>query len=153
MSSVLQQQLDAYGRSAERLQSAEHEAAMLCRDVEEHVAVGVALLKTLQDSVGRWQGRVRAGQQPFDLADARRYWEGYRTLNDQFRRLYDLARRIGELGYAVEGRVSLEEAMVETGLVVSVPIEKATAAEEAFGAGRGKPLAEVRDELRRRTGA
>jgi hypothetical protein len=111
------------------------------------------LYQALQQAVRRWNERAGRGGGAVDLEGARRFIAQYARLGEAFDHIAAAVRDAEQLGLPVEGTERFEEVRSELRALLNVPLERMVSAEEHFWAGRGRPLGEVRDELRRRAGA
>src|SRR5262245_20874102 len=72
--SPVQRQLEAYEESWQT----EHREAMVCRDLEDTLAVGTALYHLLQRAEGGWRDRVFRGAEEFASEDEQLFLRFYR---------------------------------------------------------------------------
>ena len=151
MGSLLASQIRSYVREASQAAAAwqaSHREAMACRDVEDLIAVGLALLETAEKSAAR----PLPPDTPPDRAAAirRDYWELGRDFDAHFDRIATLVGEVEQRGFRVEGADRLRDARGFLKAALSVTPEGLAEAEEDIRQGRVAPAAEVRDGIRRR---
>jgi hypothetical protein len=143
---VIERQIDAFRESV-----AEQERRSEPADVAGLVAVGLMMYDALQGLCHRFDREIAAGERRYELTAARAAWQEFVDLHELLRTVSRIASRAHREGQRFDGLDRLEQAVIECGLIASVPPDRADAAEGRNGPR--KTMAEVRDELRRRMGA
>ena len=84
---------------------------------------------------------------------ARQLEARYRVLQETFGRIASALAGVEAAGAAPEGADAFRAAKLELDLLCQLSVDRMLQADESLRQGRGRPMAEVRDELRRRLGA
>lgn len=141
-------QLESY-RDVAAAWRLDHQRAMACRDLEDWLDFGLALLDTIRRIDRRHRERVSAGRVAFRRADAEdvsRLYEIWYAPCDHLLGMIDVFE--GE-GYRVENAGRFRDACRASHIPGLEP-ETLQAAAEQFEQGGGRPVREVMDEIRRR---
>jgi hypothetical protein len=152
MSQFLSEQLDFLGKQAHsETWREEHDAAMICRDVEDAVAVAVQLKERI-DRMAECDPRLRPGK--WDEEAALSYVPWYQRWFEHAGPILATVKRLKRQGYVVVGT----DAFVRTYLsakMFAVDFDKTLAAIRRVESGQsdGKPLEEVMRELQGRADA
>lgn len=106
MATILRNQAETYARSVDALLVERHRGAMMCRNTEEAIRVGLALIDAFETLDAKWRAAVkRAGAQ--DVEVLRDTGEGLRQvsriLHDARPVLLKCVRAVEADGYAVDG--------------------------------------------------
>jgi hypothetical protein len=117
------------------------------------ISVGLQLVDAIGTSIKRWQGRIKAGQVKYQTADAQGYMDGYAELHRAFIQLEQAYESGDRSVVPLEEMTRLTDAKIELGTMLKISVSSMERAREQFRRGEGRPLQEVRDELRRRLGA
>lgn len=145
MASALQVQLEAYGNASWEF---DHQRAMQCRDLEDWLDFGLALLEAIRRIDRRFQERAREGTvaiRPEAAEEIHRLYESWYSPCEP------LLRKIGQVeaeGFDVENAEAFRAACRSAHLPGFEP-EHLQAAAEQFAQGRGRPLREVVDGILR----
>lgn len=118
--------------------------------IEELIDVSLEAMRTLQRRVSRWKDAVAAGRARADVQDSREFWDLYARHHRLLESLAPAIEEVQTAGFILPNADEFEQARIDAGLVVSVPLEEALAAEKNYQRGAGRTLAEVRDGLRGR---
>lgn len=147
MKDALRTQLESYRDAAWALN---HRRAMECRDLEDWLDFGLALLDAIRRIDRRHQERLRTkviALHKEAVEEVSRLYEIWYSSCDS------LLRSISQFeqdGFQVENAERFREACRGT-YIPGLEPEKLEAAARQFEAGRGRPLSEVMDGIRRRT--
>lgn len=147
MNHALRTQLESYRDVASAL---DHRRAMECRDLEDWLDFGLAVLDAIRRIDARYRERVEAKTIPLQKGAVE---EIYRLYEIWYASCDPLLRSITQLerdGYRVENAEKFREAC-RSSYIPGLEPEKLEAAARQFEAGRGRPLSEVMDGIRRRT--
>ena len=117
------------------------------------ISVGLQFVDAIGASIKRWQGRIKAGEVKYQTVDAQGYMDGYAALHQAFCQLEDTGVGTGESNIPTEEMTRLTDTRIELGTMLKISVSSMERAQEQFRRGEGRPLQEVRDELRRRLGA
>jgi hypothetical protein len=146
MTSALKHQIAAYAHSVTELIPDAGELGDL-------ISVGLQLVDAIGASIKRWQDRIKAGEVKFQTTDAQGYMDGYAELQRAFIHLEHLSKSGDKTVIPLEEMARLTDAKIELGTMLKISVSSMERAQEQFRRGEGRPLQEVRDELRRRLGA
>ena len=94
---------------------------------------------------------LKAGQKPDDV-DARAMYDIYAKWAEKAEANLQSAAAMEEKGWPVRGTVRLKEQLREAQVVLSIPVDRLLKAEQNARSGRGRPMGDVKDELRRHLG-
>ena len=152
---VLDRQIDSLDASAADAAAPARGAAGgdTCRETEDLLAVAVALFEHLKAGVRTWQASVKDWESDAWQDDARRLEGRYRKLQATFTRIDAALTRRESEGCLPPNANRFREAKLDLDLLCELSVDRMLKADESQHAGRGRPMAEVRDELRRRLGA
>lgn len=147
MTHLIHDQVHAYRDAWKR----EHNRAVERFDFVDYLDFGLSLLKLIRQIDQRYQERVRKGLISLD----KKTFEDIRLLyEDWFAPCESLLKRIDEFvreGFEIENAEEFRAAC-RSSHVPGLEPEKLNAADARFRAGKGRPLGEVMDEIRHRTG-
>jgi len=151
MSSVIDRQLAALTQSATEAASAD--AAAVTRDVEELTTMSLALYDGMRRSVRRWQESVMDWDSSAWLPQARQFEARYRKLHEIVGRIAPLLDATESRGIRLDNADAFRASKLDLDLLCQLSVDRMLRADEDFRQQRGRPMAEVRDELRGRLGA
>ena|SRR5687768_12987253 len=155
MPGVIDRQLESLSVSASEAPAklSERAPAAVTQEIEDLLALSVVLFERMKTGVERWQSSV-TDWAANDWVDQARILESrYRKLRETFERIeITLAEREAH-GIEPDGAGKFREAKRELDLLCQLSVDRMLKADKGFSEGRGRPMAEVRDELRRRLGA
>lgn len=146
MTTALRSQIAAYAHSVT-------EPITNPRELGDLISVGLQLVDGIGASIKRWQGRIKAGDVKYQTADAQGYMDGYAEVHRAFRHLEEVGGSGGDISLPLEEMARLTETKNQLGAMLKITVASMERAREQFKRGEGRPLQEVRDELRRRLGA
>lgn len=141
MSIVLRCQVEASERAAEALE-ASHSDAMLCRDIEDHIANLVELLTKLNHAVERWQSTPSP-----QVEQATEFESLYRRLERLYSRSPALIRAARQMGFDITGERKFVEAWRELRGITCFSMEEVAKGAEQVRRGEVRSLGEVMNEL------
>ena len=152
MSQFLSEQLDFFGKQAHgESWRDEHDLAMLCRDVEDAVAVALQLKERI-DRMAECDSRLQSGTWTEEAALSYVPW--YQRWHDHAGEVVASVKRLKKQGYAIVGtdRFMKEYLRAKT---FALGFKETLAAMADIKAGQfsGIPLEEAFRELQSRTGA
>ncbi len=135
--------------------SADHADAMACRDLEERLAYGLQLYQLVQDRYQADRARLLASGAAYDLPAAK-YVEQLLSLwvAPAAAALWQIDATEAK-GFTVERAAEFRDAVLDVGVSLSIPVERAAAQAEDYarnGVPRGRTTEELRRELRNRMG-
>lgn len=146
MTANLQQHLEEYAKASWQI---DHQRAMECRELEALIDLGLALLETIRRIDRRLRQNIRSGSVPFRKTDveavAALYEQWYAPCTPILREL----ERLESEGYMVDNAEAFRDACRSSPAPGLEP-EALAAAERQFQQGKGRPLGEVMDAIRRR---
>lgn len=145
MTNALKRQIAAYEHSVT-------EPIPDAGELGDLISVGLQMVDAISTSIKRWQGRIKAGEVKYQTADAQAYMDGYAALHRAFLELEGAGGRGGENSVPAE-MARLTDTRIQLGTMLKISVGSMERAREQFKRGEGRPLQEVRDELRRRLGA
>jgi hypothetical protein len=156
MPGVIDRQIESLHTSAgEAVAAADagNPATARCREVDDLLSVAVALYERTREGVRTWQESVSDWEATGWVEQARSFEARYRKLQEAFARI---SRVLGESeagGCLPETTERFRRAKVDLDLLCQLSVDRMLKSDESFRQGRGRTMAEVRDELRRRLGA
>ena len=156
MPGVLDRQIDSLDLSATETAGVRLRHTLLgaaSGEVEDLLAVAVGVYERLQAAVRRWQESVTEWESDSWIEQARRHEARYRRLRETYDRIAQLLADWEAGGGRAEGAAAFRAAKLDLDLLCQLSVERMMKADESLGQGRGRSMAEVRDELRRRLGA
>jgi len=108
MATFLQHQIETYARDVDALMMRDHELAMLCRELEESIEVGLSLFEAYERIDAGWRQNVTHAK-PSELPELTATGEMLkgalgRLLESRIRTL-DFVSRMERLGYDVDGAI------------------------------------------------
>jgi hypothetical protein len=151
MPSVIDRQIESLDKSAAEVSASPR--ATVTGDLEDLLAVAVAIFDHLGAGVQRWQASVKDWKSDAWLDEARQFETRYRKLHQAFGHIAQLLAHWESIGTRVEGADAFRKTKLELDLLCQFSVDRLLKADESIHHGRGRPMAEVRDELRRRLGA
>lgn len=128
----------------------EHQEAMECRDVEEHIAKGVVAYHRIHEADAAWSKAVKLGAIDFDEADATFIGELYRNWMSVADRAIAQVERFEAMGYDVSGAVEFREARQRVLCALSIPLDRVIRSLNRKNVGPRRTLGELRDGLQGR---
>ena len=143
---ILRGQLDAYTEAWKR----PHAEAMEYWDLREALHFSLALYDAITSLGEYWSGEVHAGRQPFDRAAAMDLERMYRAWDAPTGELRRGIRASKAAGFTLDDESRFGAACDDVRLKLAMNLDEIIKAEVELRDGRGIPLAEVRDGLRRR---
>jgi hypothetical protein len=149
MSQFLSDQLDFFGKQAHsETWHQEHDAAMICRDVEDAVAFAIQLKERI-DRMAECDPKLRRGKWTEEAA--RVYVPWYQRWYEHAGLILGAVRGLKKQGYMVVGTAAFMKAYLRAKLF-AVDFEETLAALKRIEAGQsgGIPLEEAIRELQRR---
>jgi len=121
-----------------------------CREVDDLLSVAVALYERTKDGVRRWQASVADWDSAAWVDQARSFEARYRKLQEAFARIARVLADSEAEGCVPEGTEKFRHAKLDLDLLCQLSVDRMLNADESLRQGRGRTMAEVRDELRRR---
>lgn len=151
MSQFLSDQLDFFGKQAHAESwREEHDAAMVCRDVEDAVAVAIQLKERI-DRMAECDPALRRGK--WSEEAALRYVPWYQKWYSHAGEILSAVRQLKKQGYSVVGTDKFMREYLAAG-IFAVDFDKTLASIKLIDAGRsdGIPLEEAIRELQDQAG-
>lgn len=145
---VMDQQLEAYDRATRDVMGS-NPPTPLDADIDELIDIGIALFDAAKASVLRRNEQINTGRRSFQIEDARQFDIVYQRLSSAFDRLATAVKDKQGAGLWADGADRLKEARRELHLLASLPADRIARSERDLQEGKGRPLEEVVDELRR----
>jgi exonuclease VII large subunit len=155
MPSVIDRQIDSLKASVADVSASEPSAgvATVRREYEDLLAMAVALYERIRTGVQQWQASVKDWESPAWLDQARQFEARYRRLQETFANIAAALADLEAAGGRPEGALEFRAAKLDLDLLCQLSVDRMLKADESLRQGRGRSMAEVRDELRRRLGA
>ena len=145
MADALHRQIAAYALSVAELTADEREA-------DDLICIGLRLYDTVAALIRRWKERLNRGELTYARAQAQGFMDAYGELYRALGHVEEAARKAG-IGGNVTEMARLTDVRIQLGAILKLSVDQMERAAEQFKRGEGRPLQEVRDELRRRLGA
>jgi hypothetical protein len=124
-----------------------------CREVDDLLSVALALYERTREGVRRWQASVVDWESPAWIEQARLFESRYRRLQETFTGIARVLSDSQADGCLPDGTEKFKQAKLDLDLLCQLSVDRMLKADESLRQGRGRTMAEVRDELRRRLGA
>jgi hypothetical protein len=155
MPGVIDRQIESLQASVSDLSSPEPGLGDLTAapEIEDLLAMAVAVYVQIKTGVGQWQASVTDWDTTSWVPQARRFEASYRRLQSTFDGIGELLAEWESGGRRAGGGDRFREAKLDLDLLSQLSVDRMLRADDSFRQGRGRPMAEVRDELRRRLGA
>ena len=155
MPGVIDRQIESLHTSASEaaVPDSGTQTAVRCREVGDLLSVAVALYERTGEGVRAWQASVAEWESTAWIEQARVFETRYRKLQQVFA---GIARVLGDAqaqGCSPEGAERFRQAKLDLDLLCQLSVDRMLKSDESLRQGRGRTMAEVRDELRRRLGA
>lgn len=131
----------------------DHDRAMACWEMEARLKLVMSLYEVIQTIDRHWGQETRSDSATFDEAAAGQIGDLYRIWLKPSQEVIRIIANLRRQGYAIEGADAFEQAYAATRGLLDIPIERVLRASRQVTEGKGRPAAEVKDELRRRLGA
>jgi hypothetical protein len=106
MALFLQNQIETYARDVDALLTREHQAAMVCREVEEVIEIGLLLFEAYERVDASWRSHVSRAKSANMLeltGTGEMLKSALGRLSDCRIRTLDLVHRLERMGYEVDG--------------------------------------------------
>jgi hypothetical protein len=127
-----------------------HREAMTARDIEDMLRFLRILHDTMVEQMAEEHATASAGRRAFTDNDALAWEAKFQGLLAAFDAAVNAIDRMQHAGYAIDGAAEFRQTDLELRGMLSVPVAQLARAAENIRQGRGRPLSEVRDALRRR---
>jgi len=147
----LREQSELYTKHSEAVESwkAAHEEAMFCCDIEDTIALGLAILESIRRRMESWSRGVEEGLIPFSWEHAREIAGQYKWWLSRSTALLRALETCEKASYVVEGSDRFRKACREVSLM-SLEMDSVKRSLKALEEGRGIPGKQAIDELRSR---
>lgn len=128
----------------------DHDDAMAAHDLQEVIAAALFVYQRIRHIDDEWSGELHAANELPPEGDARAMealyakWSQKATID--LRRAESLAAK----GFKLDGLDELRNAYHEVRSILSIPTDRVRSAMQLAREGQGRPMGEIRDELRRR---
>jgi hypothetical protein len=129
---------------------APHREAMEFWELQERLRMSLSLYDSIQLLNRTWGDAIDQGRGTWSRADAE---EMHGLFSEWLRPSRELRRGVAEMekaGFKFAGIERFREAIVEAGFATSMTVQETLDAIRDCEEGRGIPLAEIKDELRRK---
>ncbi len=146
---TLKAQLDLYetlSAGAEAWKK-DHQDAMFCRDIEEALSIGLAILANIQRRSDRWADDVERGRISFSWEDARELDELHKWWLKRSALLLEAIDFCESKHYKVDSAEQFRQANLDVSLL-ALDTDRNRQSLESIQSGRGKPSKQAMDELR-----
>jgi hypothetical protein len=155
MAGVIDRQIESLHASASDADVSEpgKQTPARCREVDDLLSVAVALYERTRDGVRRWQASITDWDSTTWVDQARSFEARYRKLQEAFTRIALVLADSQAQGCLPEGMETFRRAKLDLDLLCQLSVDRMLKSDESLRQGRGRTMAEVRDELRRRLGA
>jgi len=155
MPGVIDRQIESLHTSASEAtaSNAGTQSPARCRELDDLLSVAVALYDRTREGVRRWQTSVVDWESTGWVEQARSFEARYRKLQEAFARIARVLADSEAEGCVPEGTEKFRQAKLDLDLLCQLSVDRMLKADEMFPQGRGRTMAEVRNELRRRLGA
>lgn len=124
-------------------------ASLACRDLEEVIEAGLALLAVFRASNERWADAVRAGRTGFSWDEARQLANRFQWWLDRSRPVLDWLDQCEKAGSRVRRAAEFRDAWREVSLM-SLDVDRARQAIDSLDRGEGIPFDQAMHGLRNR---
>jgi hypothetical protein len=118
-------------------------------DVEELIAKAIHLYQRLDRQHERWAEPIRQGRATFDLAEGKAWQTTFQNWCDDARQIIKQAKELQAAGQQVDQFDQLFNTLLHCEYD-GIDIEDLARGAEELRAGKGIPMAEIENELRRR---
>lgn len=146
MLDILTGQISQYEEALREFSRAEPKTL---QEIEEAIAVGVSLYRTVRAEVQFFNSQRHDSHEQM-LVAAREYHRSYERISTQLDLLYGLVEPMHERGIPIRGIEKLTSARLELRSILRLSPDRLEESYQSMRAGRLIPLAKVRDELQRR---
>jgi hypothetical protein len=155
MPSVIDRQIESLDKSTSEVSASQsnQQVAIVTRELEDLLAMAVALYGRINAGVQRWQASVKDWESDAWVNEARQFETRYRKLLEAFGHIADELARWESDGQRLKGAEEFRKTKLDLDLLCQLSVDRLLKSDESSRQGRGRPMAEVRDELRRRLGA
>ena len=147
--SGMQDQLALYQRLSEGAEGweADHSDAMRCRDIEEAISIGLAILANIRRRSSRWTSDVERGQISFSWEEAGALDDLHRWWLERSAPLLAAIDSCESKRYKVDGADDFRRANLDVSLM-SLDTNRNRQSLESLQTGPGIPSKQAMDELR-----
>jgi hypothetical protein len=142
----LRGQLESFAEAWKR----RHAEAMGYWDLRDALALSLALYDAILVRDRAWGDEIRSGRRQLDREEVREFERMYRGWEAPTPSLLASLKSIEQSGFAVEEAARFRTAVKDVRLKLAADLDAILEGEREIAEGRGIPLEEVRDELRRR---
>jgi hypothetical protein len=118
-------------------------------DIEELIAKAIHLYQRLDRQHERWAEPIRQGRRTFDFAEGKAWQTTFHNWCDDARQIIKQAKELKAAGEQVEQLDTLIDTLLHCDYD-GIDIEDLVRGADELRAGKGIPLAEIENELRRR---
>ncbi len=145
----MQDQLELYQRLSEGVEAwkADHVTAIFCRDIEEAISIGLAILNNIRRRGSQWANDVERGETSFSWDEARQLDDLYRWWLERSTRLLAAIDSCESKRYKVDGADDFRRANLDLSLM-SLDTNRNRQSLESLQTGHGMPSKQAMDELR-----
>jgi hypothetical protein len=150
MPGVLDRQIDSLKTAAAEAPAADSDVR---REYEDLLALAGTLYDRVQAGVRQWQASVTDWESPGWVEQARAFESRYRRLQETFERVAAALDAFEAAGGRADGAEAFRAARLDLDLLCQLSVDRMLKADQGLDHGDGPPMAEVREELRRRLGA
>jgi hypothetical protein len=148
---VIDRQIDSLHTSAaEAAADSGTQTPGRCRELDDLLAVAVALHERTKESVQAWQTSITDWEAAGWIEQARSFEARYRKLHDAFDRIARALADSQAQGCRPETADRFRRAKLDLDLLCQLSVDRMLRSDDSLRQGRGRTMAEVRDELRRR---
>jgi hypothetical protein len=127
-----------------------HAQAMECWELKEILRMSLALYDAMAALNHHWSDQVHSGSVPFSRERALEVQQLYRDWVVPSGDILKDLKALEKAGFAFEEAARFRAACKDARLTATTDLDAILAAERELEEGRGIPIEEVRDELRRR---
>ena len=127
---------------------ADHREAMHCRDIEEAIEIGLAILNNIRRRGEHWAREVEEGRVLFSWDGSQEVAELYRWWQSRSANLLQAIEACEREHYQVEGADRFRDALRDVSLM-SLDVDRDRQSLASLATGSGIPAKEAMDALRR----
>jgi hypothetical protein len=151
MSSIQDEQRDCYDRLSGRAEGwkAAHTEAMVCRDIEEGIRIGLAILTNIRRRCETAMAEIENGRAEFSWEGSRDFSELYRWWLERSNLLLAAVMACEAANYQVEGAGDFRREIQDVSLM-SLKVDDDRQSIISLAEGRGVPAKKAMDDLRHR---
>lgn len=142
----LRGQLDAYSESWKR----DHERAMACWELESRLKVALILYDLIVEAAEHRGEELGADFGPARESFLREFDALFRDWLKSAREVQSVLAGLESEGYQVAGSARINEAINEVIRMARFPVDGLIRSLRSMAQGKGRPIAEIRNELRNR---